>query len=66
MAKAGYEICALMDIDKNNRPIDQLLPNLFQKFKRCPVFTIKNQDKQTGVDRESVEGMTSGRIKEIR
>ena len=29
VTQAGYEICALMDIDKNNRPIDQLLPNLF-------------------------------------
>lgn len=55
-----------MDIDKNNRPIDQLLPNLFQKFKRCPVFVIGAEDRRKGLDRESVEGMTAERIKEIR
>lgn len=55
-----------MDIDKNNRPIDQLLPNLFQKFKRCPIFTISEADRNLGLTRESVETMTQERINEIR
>ena len=29
VTKAGYEICALLDIDAQKRPIDRLLPNLF-------------------------------------
>ena len=55
-----------MDIDRSNRPIEQLLPNLFQKFKRCPVFKITEADRRNGVKRESLNTMSADRIEYVR
>ena len=56
---AGFEICALLDIDSSKRPFDKLLPNLYQKFNRCSNFTDKSQ-------REPLESLSPERIKHIR
>ena len=56
VTKAGFEIAALLDIDK---PVEQLLPSLYLKFQRCPNF---NNQKR----RESLESLSPGRIRLIR
>lgn len=58
VTNAGYEICALMDIDKVNRPVDDLLPNLWLKFKRA--------DQLKNVPREPLDSMSAERIEYVR
>ena len=53
---AGFEIAALLDIDK---PVERLLPSLYLKFQRCPSF---NNQKR----RESLESLSPARIRFIR